>query len=47
MRARTKAVVLAKADQSARISDASKGFIKSMANTGLVNDVTKGPTPSY
>src|SRR5215813_11713197 len=46
MRAKTKAVVLTKTDQSARINDATKG-LKNVANTGRINDVTKGLTPSY
>jgi integrase len=46
MRAKTKAVVLTKTDQSARINHATKG-LKNVVVTGRIEDVTKGLTPSY
>src|SRR5215469_5515225 len=46
MRAETKAVVLTKTDQSARINHATKG-LKNVVVTGRIEDVTKGLTPSY
>ena len=46
MRARTKGVVLTKTDESSRINDAANG-LKNVIETGRINDVTKGLTPSY
>lgn len=46
MRARTKGVVLTKTDESSRINDAAKG-LKNVIETGRINDVTNGLTPSY